>query len=80
MHEVSTRHCAIITKSIPHMISEVCSLPSYDDIGVVSNFFNDYEEHAMESQRFSALDISLKSTLCRWWNAHKTNIGGWKEC
>lgn len=44
LHEVSIRHCARITKSIHCMISEVCNLPSYDGLGDVNTFLNDYEE------------------------------------
>lgn len=29
---------------------------------------------------FSALDIALKATLSRWWNAQEKNTGGWQEC
>lgn len=44
LHEVSTKPYAIITKSVRYMISEVCNIPSYDGLGDVNNFINDYEE------------------------------------
>ena len=44
LHEVSTSRCARITKSVHCMISEVCNLPSYDVLGDVNTFLNDYEE------------------------------------
>lgn len=62
------------------MISFLCNLPSYDGLGDVNTFLNNYEEQVLENQRLSALDIALKATVARWWNAHKKNIGGWKEC
>ena len=62
------------------MISEVCNMSSYDGLGDVNIFLNGYEEQVPENQRLSALDIALKDTLARLWNAHKKNIGGWHEC
>ena len=62
------------------MIYEVCNLHSYDGLGDVNNFLNDYEENVPENKRFLALDIALKSTPTRWCNTHKKNIGGWQEC
>lgn len=54
---------------------------SFMDIGLgdVHIFLNDYEEHVLENQRLSALDIAPKFTPIRWWNEHKKNIGGWQE-
>lgn len=80
LHEVSTRRCLRVTKAVCCMIYEVCNLPSYDGLGDVYNFLNYYEEKFSENQRFSTLDRALKATPSRWWNAHKKNTGGWKEC
>ena len=44
LHEVSTRRCARITKSVHCMTFEVCNLPSYDGLGDVNTFLDDYEE------------------------------------
>lgn len=62
------------------MTSEVCNIPSYDGLGDVNIFLDDYEEQVPKYQRLPALDISLKSTPARWWNAHKKNIEDWQEC
>ena len=55
------------------MIYEVCNLPSYDGLGDVNTFINDYEEQVPQNQKISALDIALKATPARRWNAHKKN-------
>lgn len=44
LHEVSTRCCVRITKSVQCMIFEVCNLPSYDGLGDINTFLSDYEE------------------------------------
>ena len=76
IHEVSTRNCAQVTKSVFCMTSEVCNLPSYDVLGDVNIFLDEYEEQVPENQRLLALDIALKVTPARWWGAHKKNIEG----
>lgn len=66
LHKVSTRHCSRVTKSIQCMTSEVCNFPSYDSLGDVNIFLNEYEEQVPKSQILLALDIALKDTLVRW--------------
>ena len=44
LHEVSTRQCERITKLVRCMIFEVCNLPSYDGLGDVNTFLDEYEE------------------------------------
>jgi hypothetical protein len=34
----------------------------------------------LENQRLLALDISLKDTPTRWWDAHKETIKDWYQC
>ena len=68
-----------MTRSLRYISTEVRYLPSYDGLGGVNTFLNDYEEKVQQNQTLSALDIASKATLARWWNAHKKNIGGWQE-
>lgn len=62
------------------MTFEICNLPSYDGLGDVNIFLNNYEEKFPESQILLALDIALKDTPPRRWGTYKKNIGGQKEC
>lgn len=80
LHEVSIRRCARVTKSVRCIISEVCNLHSYDVLGDVNVFIDDYEEWVPEIQILLAFDIALKTTPARCWGTYKNNIGDWKEC
>jgi len=62
------------------MTSKVSNLPSYDILGDINTFFDDYEERVQENQRLLDLDVALKSTHIRWWGEHKKNIEDWQEC
>jgi len=75
-HEVSTRGCARISKSVHYMTSEVCNLPYYDGLSDVNIFLDEYVEQVPKIKRLLALDIALKATPDRWWGAHKKNIEG----
>jgi hypothetical protein len=39
-----------------------------------------YEYEVLENQRILSLDITLKETLARWWDAHKETIKDWYQC
>lgn len=80
LHEVSTRNCERVTTYVHCMTCEVRKLPSYDGLGDVNVFLDDYEGQVLERQKLIALDIALKSTPARWWGTHKKNIRDWQEC
>ena len=42
LHEVSTRCCLRVPNQF--IVSEVCNMPSYDGLGDVNTFINDYDE------------------------------------
>lgn len=66
LHELSTRRCARISKSVHYMTSEVCNMPYYDGLSDVNIFLDEYVEHVPKSKRLLALDIALKATPARW--------------
>lgn len=44
LHELSKRCCQRISKSVHSMAYEVCNMPSYDGLGGVNIFLDEYEE------------------------------------
>ena len=48
LHEVSTRHYERMSKLVCCMTYEVHNLPSYDALGDVNIFLDDYEEQVPE--------------------------------
>jgi len=59
MHEVSTRRCAYITKSLCWIGTEVINVPSFDATNDLNNFLCDYQVIVLESDWVRALDVVL---------------------
>ena len=70
------RRCARVTKYVQWIGAEINKVLSYDATGVVDDFVSQMEE-ILESQRICALDVALKGTPARWWDAHKQDIKDW---
>jgi hypothetical protein len=66
MHEVSTRRCAGITRSLRWIRTKLCDPPRYDGLNDISLFLKEFELHVPEQKRFLALDVVLKVTPARW--------------
>jgi hypothetical protein len=80
MHELSTRRCACITRSLSWIATELCDPPGYDGLTDISMFVNKLELWVLEKQRLLALDVVLKATLAIWWVAHRGGIKYWSQC
>jgi hypothetical protein len=80
MHEVSTRRCAILTKEVCWIGTEVSNLPTFDGLNNLETFLFEFGGIVPVQQRLLELDEALKSTLARWWGRHKKNIVGWVQC
>lgn len=65
MHEVSTRRCAHITKSLRWIGAEVCSIPSFDGSNNLEKFISIYQVTTQEQDWLRALDVALKATVAR---------------
>jgi hypothetical protein len=59
MHEISTRRCTHLTKSLHWIGIEVCEVPIFDGLFDIQEFLQDYEAQIPLSQRLKTLDVSL---------------------
>ena len=80
LHEVSQRRCVIITKELRWIGSEVSTVPTFDGLCDTQLFLNQYEEQIPLEKRLEVLDIALRATPARWWDAHKNTISSWPAC
>ena len=60
--------------------TEVCDLPTYENLPNLESFLTEFEEKLSKSQCLLAMDFALKTTPAIWWIAHKLNILGWSQC
>ena len=74
LHEVSTRRCARIDRTVRWVGTEIREPPSFHGVNDLEEFLAKYEEGVLEKKRILALYISLKDTPARWWGAHKETI------
>jgi hypothetical protein len=80
MHEVSTRRCARINRSLRWIGTELCDPPKYDGITDIGTFVTSFELQVPEKQRLLALYVVLKVTPTRWWSAHRDGVNKWSQC
>ena len=74
LHEVSFRKCGLITQSLRCVAIETVTLPIYEGLVRLLDFFQVFEEKVFEPKRILSLDVALKSTPARWWAMHKHTI------
>jgi hypothetical protein len=77
---VSTRRCAHINRSLHWIGTELCDPPRYDGLTDISMFVKEFELQVPKQQRLLALDVVLKETPARWWDAHREGIKYWSQC
>jgi hypothetical protein len=80
MHEVSTRRCAHMTRSLHRIGTELCDPPRYDGLTDISLFVKTVELQVPKQQRFLALSVFLKETPTKWWVAHTEGMEDWSHC
>jgi hypothetical protein len=80
LHEVSTRRCAHITRTLCQIGYEVCGPSKYDRITYMNYLVKEFELQILKQQRFLALDVMLKAARARWWAAHKNRIDNSQQC
>jgi hypothetical protein len=80
LHEVSTRICSRIDRTVIWVGTKFKEPPSFHGINDLEEFLMIYEDKLAYSQRLLALDIALKATLSRWWGTHKETIKDWYQC
>jgi len=51
--------------------TDLCDPTTYDGLTDISSFVKDFE---------LALDVFLKATLARWWDADKEGMEDWSQC
>lgn len=77
MHEVSTRRCPYMTKSLRWIGLEVCNVPSFDGTNNLEEFICAYQVRVQEKDWLRALYVALEATRSRWWATHKEHIEDW---
>jgi hypothetical protein len=80
MYEVSTRRCIRLTRVVRWISTDVNNIPTFDGLNHLETFLAEFEKIVQVQQRMLALDEALKSTLARWWGAHKRNIAECTQC
>jgi hypothetical protein len=80
MYEVSTQRCAILTKEIHWIGTEVSNIPIFHGLNNLETFLFEFEGIVLVQQRLLALDEALKEMLARWRGIHKKNIAEWVQC
>jgi hypothetical protein len=80
LHEVSTRRCTRIDRTVRWVGTEIREPPSFHGVNDLEEFLTKYEDEVLENQRLLSLDIALKETPARWWGAHKETIKDWYQC
>jgi len=79
MHEVSTRRCAYMTKSLRWIGSEVCNVSSFDGTNNLEELICAYQVTIQDKDLLRALNVALKATTTRWWVTHKHHIEDWSQ-
>ena len=79
LYEVSARRCASMTKSLWWIGTEIKDIPSFDGLGDVKDFLQQFEQEIPHEQRMAAIDLVVRATPARWWHAHKENIASWDD-
>jgi hypothetical protein len=80
LHEVSTRRCARIDRTVTWEGTEIREPPSFHGLNDLETLLTQYEDEALENQRLLSLDLALKATPARWWGTHKESITDWYQC
>jgi hypothetical protein len=80
MYEFSAQRCAILTKEVRWIGTEVSNLPTFYVLNHLETFLMEFEEVVPVQQRLLALDEDLKYTPSIWWGTHKRNIVDWIQC
>ena len=55
-------------------------LPTYDGLGEVDAFLDQFEREVLEKKQFKALNWVLRAIPTRWWGMHKGNFDDWSAC
>jgi hypothetical protein len=77
MDEVSTRRCARITQTLRSIGIDLCDPSGYDGLTNIRLFVKEFELQVPKQQRLLALDVVLKETPSRWWDAHREGMEDW---
>jgi hypothetical protein len=80
MHGVSTRQCAHLTQSLRWIGTKLCDPPRYDGLTDISLFVKEFELQVPEQKMLLALDVVLKATPTRWWDAHNVGMKELLKC
>ena len=51
----------------------------FDGLSDINEFLKKYEQDVLTDQRIEAIDLVLKATPARWWQAHKDHITSWED-
>lgn len=70
----------MMTRSLCCVSIEMRNLPTYNGLGEVYAFLDQFEREVLEKQRFKILNWVLRATPTRWCGAHKGNIDDWRAC
>ena len=73
-------NCNMMTRSLRCISTEMRDLPTYDGLGEVDAFLDQFEREVREKQQFEALNWVLRAMPARWWGTHKGKFDDWRAC
>ena len=65
LHEVSTRRCAFMTKSLRWIGAENGYIPTFDGLTDVNDFLQQFEQEIPQEQRMEIFDLAVRATPAR---------------
>ena len=79
LYEVSARRCEFMTKSLQWIGAEIKDTPSFDGLANVKKNLKQFEREIPQEQRMSVIDLTVRATPARWWQAHREHIASWDD-
>ena len=71
LYELHGHRCAIITKSIRWVGSEIRTVPLFDGLTNLEDFIVQFSEKIPDLQKMETLDSAFRASAARWWNGHQ---------
>ena len=61
------------------MGTEIKNTSLFYGLSNVNEFLQKCEQEIPNDQRLEGMDLALRATPARWWQAHKVNITTWED-
>ena len=68
-----------MTKSLRWIGTEIKDTPLFDGLVDVNDFLEWFEQEIPQEQRMSVIELAVRATPARWWQAHREHIASWDD-